>query len=123
MLLKDLILEEQILSAPMMEMANMPPSNTGLGYVIWLGKVGGQHGPRIKVSNTKGRFNEQSNFVISVSREPQVLTPSSRKIKMSELEDILDWVKLNYDLLMKLWQIYETGEGDAFAILNDLQKI
>lgn len=120
---KELLLEKQILVAPMFEMANLYPTKTGLAYVIWFGEVGGQHGPRIKVSNTKGRFDVNSNFVISVSKNPVVLTPSSMKIKNSELEDLFDWVKLNYNDLMKLWKIHETGDGDVDPITAGLKKI
>lgn len=38
----------------MLEVANLPSRATGVGYVMYFGEVGGQHGPRIKVSNTPG---------------------------------------------------------------------
>ena len=80
--------EDAILAAPMNEMANFYPQETGLGVVIWFGEVGGQHGPRIKVSNIAGKFAINDNFVISVSRNPQVLTPKSMKLKENQLADI-----------------------------------
>lgn len=99
------------------EMANLRPTRTGLPYVMWFGEVGGQHGPRIKVSNTPGRFNRGSNFSISVSPDPEVVTPpTSVEISRSELTQIFRWIQLNYDDLMLLWQIFETGDD---AQLND----
>jgi len=115
--------EEAILSAPMCEMANLFPDDTGLERIIWFGEVGGQHGPRIKVSNVKGKFALNDNFVISVDKNPRVLTPRSMKIKNSELEDIFDWVKINYDDLMEMWKIYESGSGSPQRIILQLKKI
>ena len=117
------LLEAEILNAPMVEMANLFPAETGLQRVIWFGEVGGQHGPRIKVSNTPGQFDLHNNFVVSVSHNPYVLTPRSMKISSSDLQDVLDWVILNYDDLMKLWKIYESGNGSTIEILSALQKV
>lgn len=115
--------EAAILQASMNEMANLYPQKTGLHVVIWFGEVGGQRGPRIKVSNSPGRFDTQNCFVMSVSKEPEVLTPKSVKIKAHELENVSDWLKLNYDVLMELWKIHETGDGDADETLARLQSI
>ena len=83
----------------MMEMANLTPDETGVPYVIWLGAVGGQHGPRIKVSNTRGKMSNDC-FVVSVSRTPAVITPTAVKIPQTSVQDVLDWVMLNYDVLI-----------------------
>lgn len=115
--------QDRLLATPMNEMANLYPTETGLPVVVWFGEVGGQHGPRIKVSNTPGRFNLQSNFVLSVAKNPDVMTPKSVAMKPSDLENVKDWVKLNYDVLMKLWKIHESGDGNAIEELANLQKI
>ena len=116
-------LEEQILNAPMFEMANLSPTNTGLAVVIWIGEVGGQHGPRIKVSNVPGKFAKNDNFVVSVSSAPEVLTPKSVKLSSDRVQDVLDWVTLNYTDLMELWKMYEAGTGDVVGVLSKLKKI
>ena len=125
MKLEQLFLDEEdtLLASPMCEMANLFPQTTGLQYAIWFGEVGGQHGPRIKVSNVKGKFAQNNNFVISVDKDPRVLTPKSMKIRQSELDDLFDWVKINYEDLMKMWKIYETGNGDLVPVLSSLHKI
>ncbi|MGI0076327.1 MAG: hypothetical protein ACREAU_02835 [Nitrosopumilaceae archaeon] len=117
----------------MLEMANLTPSNTGVGYVMYFGEVGGQHGPRIKVSNKKGRFARESNFVVSVSQTPEVLSPeTSVDIPQSELNKVFEWVKINYADLMLLWQILQTGDNillpdgnklNIGTILNRLKKV
>lgn len=118
-LTEDIIIEQANL---MMEMANLTPDETGVPYVIWLGAVGGQHGPRIKVSNTRGKMSTDC-FVVSVSRTPVVVTPSTVKIPQSNVQDVLDWVMLNYDVLMGLWQVHETGTGSSVPLLQQLKKI
>lgn len=118
-LTEDTIIEQANL---MMETANLTPDETGVPYVIWLGAVGGQHGPRIKVSNTRGKMSTDC-FVVSVSRTPVVVTPSTVKIPQSNVQDVLDWVMLNYDVLMGLWQVYETGMGSSVPLLQQLKKI
>ena len=118
-----LMTEEQILASPMHEMANLPTGTTGLPTVIWMGEIGGQHGPRIKVSNMKGKFAAHDNFVVSVDKSPRVLTPKSVKLKGSEVEEIRDWIKLNYDELMVLWKCFETDTGDVVELLSKLKKL
>lgn len=124
MLLNEVVIsEEEILSAPMNEMANLFPKSTGLDTIIWFGEVGGQHGPRIKVSNIKGKFALEDNFVISVSKDPKVLTPKSMKLKAEELQNVFDWVMLNYDDLILMWKMYEAGSDDPNEIISQLKKI
>lgn len=118
--------EEQqklLVEAEFMEMANLPPADTGLNYVIWIGEVGGQHGPRIKVSNIKGKFAINDNFVISIAKEPINLTPKFTKVSIKDEEDVKDWVKLNYDVLLQLWKLFETGKGSLLILLGKLKKL
>jgi len=124
MLLDELLMtEEQILASPMLEMASIPPSDTGLPTVVWMGKIGGMHGPRIKVSNKRGGFAEDDNFVINVDKDPRVLTPKSVKLKSSEVNEIEDWIKLNYDELLALWKHFESGNGSVLELLSKLKKL
>lgn len=106
----------------MYEMANLYPQKTGLPVVLYFGEVGGQHGPRIKVSNTPGKFNTGDNFVVSVDRNPEIKAGKS-SLTSNQLSSVYEWVKLNYDVLMELWKIHETGDGDNDAALAKLQKV
>lgn len=115
--------EYLLLESSVNEMANLPSADTGIPYFVWIGEIGGQHGPRIKVSNTKGKMNSTDCFVVSVSLTPVVLTPSSCKLKRSEIDDIKDWIILNYSVLMKMWKVYETGEGSIIDLQFKLKKI
>lgn len=115
--------EVWLLSQPINEMANLNPASTGLPVVIWVGAVDGQHGPRVKVSNLRGKFATDDCFVIAVAREPYVATPRSVKLKQEEVDEVIDWVKLNYEVLMELYQSHETGEGDTIEIQSRLKKL
>jgi len=117
----------------MLEMANLYPRRTGIGYVMWFGEVGGQHGPKLKVSNKSGQFAFDDNFTLSVSKTPEVITPpGSVHVKQHELSQIIKWIQINYDDLMLLWQIHEAGDDiklpdgsflDAEHILSRLKKV
>ena len=115
--------QKTLVEAMFFEMANLYPDDTGLKYAIWFGEVGGQHGPRIKVSNIKGTFAKHDNFVMTIAKEPVNLTPRYTKISVSDIEDIVDWIKINYEVLMKLWEIYETGNGSAVEQQSKLEKL
>jgi hypothetical protein len=122
-------LEFQVLKAPMVEMANLFPRKTGLLLAIWFGEIGGQQGPRIKVSNIPGKMSTDC-FVVSVNKNPKILTPRSCKQSETIVNDIFDWIIVNYDDLMIMWDIYEHGgeyskdpELELEDVLARLQKI
>ena len=115
--------ERRILRNPINEMANLNATTTGLPVTIWVGEVGGQHGPCIKVSNTPGKFDTSSNFVVAVARKPYTVTPRAVDLPMSTVEDIYDWISLNYEVLMELYTAFETGDGDTVEIMSRLQKL
>jgi hypothetical protein len=115
--------EEFLLAQPINEMAGLPSRDTGLPVFLWIGKIGGQHGPRIKVSNKRGAFAENDCFVVSVGKPAEVLTPRAMRLKKDELEQVLDWVTLNHDELMALYRMYETGDGSVIELLSALKRI
>ena len=115
---------ERILIESMLdEMANLNPDDTGLSYVIWMGEIGGQHGPRIKVSNVRGKMQSNNCFVMSVSHDPVVITRASCKLSQSEVDDVADWVKINYGTLMSMWKVYESGAGSMIELHSKLIKV
>jgi hypothetical protein len=120
------ILQEQYIiesANNMTEMANLFTQDTGVPYAMWFGEVGGQHGPRIKVSNIKGKMSPDC-FVVSVSKTPGIMTPRSVKISQTDITDVMDWIIINYDILMQMWNAYESGNGLQVATLTlQLKKI
>jgi hypothetical protein len=115
--------QQTLVEAQLDEMANLNPEDTGLAYVIWIGEIGGQHGPHIKVSNIKGKFAKGDCFVLSIAKNPVNLTPKFTKIPKEDVENTMDWITHNYDKLIALWKMYETGEGNSIELLTALEKV
>lgn len=101
------------------EMANVSPKRTNLSTEIWISSKMGQHSARIKVSNLNKKFDLSDNFSVSISDEPKVIVGKS-KISSNSLNDIFEWVKLNKDILMKLWN---GGYDDQTDAILDLRKL
>lgn len=60
-----------------------------------MGKVVGQHGPRIKVSN--GIKNASDSFTVTISKHPYVI--GTHKLNQHDIDNIFEWVILNYDII------------------------
>lgn len=113
----------EIFSSFLVEMANIPPRKTGIEYPIWIGEVGGRHGPRIKVSNIKNKTIPSDTFVMTISANPEIKEKQSCKLKSDEVEDIEDWVKLNLEDLLILYKMYENNgfyEKDPALKIKDI---
>jgi hypothetical protein len=67
------------------EMSNIPKSQTEIDYPIWVGYKIGSHGPRIKVSNIKGKVNGSDFFSIQFDEEGdiRVTKDSLKSVKIS----------------------------------------
>jgi hypothetical protein len=102
------------------EMSNIVPRRTGLAVSIWVREKneGLQHACSVKVSNIPGRFDPNDNFSVSVSGSPRVIAGKC-KLKSQVLEDIIDWVKLNKEALLDLWE----SRIDIGDFLESVKKI
>lgn len=100
---------------PLFEMANIRYENTGLPIAIWIGRVGGPHSFRVKVSNHL-KYQGDS-FVMDISKDPKIVAGKS-SISQDIINDVADWIILNYDLLMKLSVAYENGTEVNMMINN-----
>lgn len=104
------------------EMANLQRGDTGIKFNIYVSTksvVGERHGPRIKVSNIANTFSKEDNFVVSISKKPVILA-GNPKLSSSSLDDVKDWVILNYEILIAYWNEQYDSLG---AFLSDLHKI
>jgi hypothetical protein len=82
------------------EMANLGSHNHGIqDVVIWVGKANKQHGLRIKVSNSKNRWNSDDNFVIQLPSLDYDPNQVARWITKDIMEKIMDWIRLNQQVL------------------------
>lgn len=104
------------------EMARIQQANSGIPFIMFAStklSVNSRHGPRIKISNVKGTFSAIDNFVVTIDHEPQLIAGTC-KFKKSDLEDIIDWIKLNYDTLMKYWN---NAYDDDVNFYHELVKL
>lgn len=92
------------------EMANIHSRYHGIkDVVIWVGKANKQHGLRVKVSNIKNKFSMNNHFVIMM---PSLDYNPKKVAKWIPIDDILEWIKLNQDVLYDYENsiIDDTGE-------------
>lgn len=112
------ILSEDLIA----EMARVDPSLSGINVVIFVSSkqyVDGKHWARIKVSNVPGKYSKDDNFSISISKTPKIVAGKS-KLKNSDLEDVYDWIILNYTVLMDYWN---DKYSDIGKFASDIHEI
>jgi hypothetical protein len=100
------------------EMANVSPKKTGLSTYIYVSYSQGQHGPRLKVCNVVGKSWSDDNFTVSISSDPKVV---SGKVKISnkELDNVFNFMILNKNLLLDLWN----GKIDNEELYDKVLKV
>jgi hypothetical protein len=103
------------------EMANVGPKRHGIENVyIFVGKTNKQHGLRVKVSKAPGKYNDNDNFVIQMPSLDYDPVQVPKWIKHSTMNKILEWIKLNQELLSD----YENGKiWDTDDFLNSISKV
>ena len=87
--------------------------------VIYASVSQGQHGPRIKVSNKKGKFDNGDNYSVSLVYPFEIVAGRS-KLSKSTQEIIKIWIKKNINTLLSFWN-HEYPTTDDF--LSDLRKV
>jgi hypothetical protein len=108
------------------EMAILSKEETGLDKTIYASPKQHSSGPRIKVNFDNSLvFDKGYNFSVTISRDdPQVVAGDTeknviKKIGAAELQDIYDWVILNYDALIEYWE----NKSSTKHFLDKLQSI
>lgn len=106
------------------EMSNLTKDESGLDHIVYVStKQGVNHGPRVKVGVDKSNYWTGKTFTVTIQAEP-VIIGDTEKIKRSELNDIVDWVKLNREYLLHYWH-QKDKEGNFYSDANlrhDLKK-
>ena len=104
------------------EMANITAIYHGIDprVVIWVGLAPKRHGLRVKVSNVPNKMDTDDNFVITMPELYYDPNAVAKWITPKILKGILEWIKLNQQLLHD----YETGAiVDTGKFLDSLAKI
>lgn len=118
------------------EMPNIQPKDSGLKQVVFVGKVGGQHSARVKVSNIPGTFSKRDNFSIPLAKKWKDFEPVGVvKIPNSDLDKIKEWISINHEDLIAIanqmedvnfdgtFTIYdENGENPVIKTMDDMIK-
>lgn len=100
------------------EMANLSKESTSLPMIVYVSDNRGvNHGPRIKCNTGYGRWTGQT-FTVTIDHEPRVLGKTG-DITSSDVQTVVDWVKVNYDALIEYWKM-ESGVAELIAKLQRL---
>ena len=83
------------------EMANLFPRTTGLPVTVWVSPRGrARHAARIKVSLARGRMDIGHTAVVGIRPTPRLIEGN---LAPSELELVVQWIKLNETALIDFW--------------------
>jgi hypothetical protein len=111
------------------EMANIPSDVSGIGSVYMYASTKdvahGRHGPRIKISNVPGRFDPNNCFVMTIDKFAPAAIAGPPKLPQSILNDIEDWVRQNYEVLMSYWNKapYKLPNNTTVGPFNNLVEL
>jgi hypothetical protein len=120
----DQLFEEHciITEAELYEMARIQKRDSGINVMIYASTkdvVEGRHGPRIKISNIVGTFSDTDNFSVSIAHDPAIMSGRT-KFSSSTVDDIFDFVRINYEPLMKYWNNAYESDSDFYAELKPI---
>ena len=83
------------------EMSNLSIEKTNLPTIVWVSVRGkAQHGPRVKVVTSPGRYKEDETATVTVSDNPELI---DGEINTKYLEPAKKWIVLNKDVLTDYW--------------------
>lgn len=113
--------QSEIDNDELFEMANIHDNIHGINdVVIWVGMANKQRGLRIKVSNTKNKFNINDHFVIQIPSLDYDPKQVASWITSKHIKKIFEWIKINQKLLFD----YENGIiSDTQKFLNDISRV
>ena len=101
------------------ESANFRKSELGLPVNIYVGdKDGVPPYPTIKAqADYNYDFDKLNVLIITIEKNPAV-KGDTRKLKQRDIEKVKDLVKINFEVLLKYWNL----EIDIFELVSGLKK-
>ena len=104
----------------LMEMASISPNKTGIKNVfIWVGPNPESHWKRIKVSNIQNKFDKYNCFTITIPDFRIIGETNNNLITKKVLEDIIDFVKLNMQIIID----YSDEKISTDELIDNIKKI
>lgn len=109
------------------EMISLRGSNFGLSsseYAIHISTRTGKLGPRIKVFKLSNRKRRAIPYVmISIEAEPVIIKENNLKLPSDVEKEVKQWVSINHDVLLELWNFEKTDAVFIMEFLERLEKI
>ena len=105
------------------EMANLPPSRTGIEGVIFVSTRMGPHGPRVKYYERAGRA--QPCLSVAIADHPSVVANSlPQRVADAMAPKVAAWVLLNKPALLEFWDHGDTWlQPQVEAFLHGLKPL
>ena len=105
------------------EFVNLTSKQTGIDGVVFISTVMGQHGPKVKYFTKTGK--DQPSFSVSIAANARVVASSlPDRVVARAAPDVIKWVHLNQDALLRFWNDGDTWSFDEVtAFATSLKKL
>lgn len=115
-------LDRLIEQAYLWEMATVAKQKTNLKVLVYISPKQGSHGPRIKFLNDYGnRMIPEKLVSMTIEDEPRIIdTKNKIVISQTDLDKLKQWVILNKQVLLDLWNHKFNDESDAIQVLQKI---
>jgi hypothetical protein len=109
----------------LIDMANLPPEDTGVAGIIYISTAQGQHGAPIKWFPHAPKSRTDPCLSVSVSAAPDVGNLNlPQRMADSAVGPVVDWVALNHVALLGFWDNgYGWTRQQANSFIDGLRKI
>ena len=102
-------------------LADVGPLDSNLPVFVYIGLGTRQEKePIVRVSNSRKEGYNEDNFSLTISDNPQVVRGTKCKLSRADLEKVIQWVKLNKELLLRYWRQEETNTLKVLETLRPL---
>jgi hypothetical protein len=104
------------------QIANVPPSKTGLPFVVWIFSRGTRSGDVfvVKISRPPSMLSSKTLSITVSITEPIVMPEDHTDFDLLDLSKVRQWIELNRDALLRYWRGDIEYTEDA---LNELRSI
>ena len=109
----------------LVEMANLPPEDTGVKGVIYISSMQGSHGPRVKWFPQAPRSTNDPCLSVSIDPNPTARNLNlPKRIAEGAVDSVTAWVKLNQIKLLDYWNNgYSWTRTQVNTFIDGLEKL
>lgn len=113
--------EDLLLAQDCNLVAWLPIDMTGLGWSMHLGHLDFPYNRAVRVES-RNDCNDRT-FLKVFDRSLKVLTPNSAWVHPDDLEELISWIRLNYDVLADMFIGFEAGTSTEFKHYPHLKRL